>query len=204
MVSMASRPTNHPALLLNADFRPLSYFPLSLISWQEAIKSVFLDRVQIVSTYSRRVHSPSLSMEIPSVVALKSFVNLGRNPAFTRYNVFLRDHFSCQYCGVQKPVESLTFDHVIPRCQGGPTTWENVTAACQDCNLFKGGRSPLQANMQLLSEPHRPSVWELQENGRSFPPNYLHESWMDFLYWDSELEQEASSDGWWRMARDFH
>src|SRR3546814_11063369 len=81
----------------------------------------------------------------------------------------------------------LTFDHVIPRALGGRTTWENVATACAPCNLRKGGRTPAQAHMALAARPERPSSWELQENGRGFPPNFLHETWRDYLYWDTEL-----------------
>jgi 5-methylcytosine-specific restriction endonuclease McrA len=80
-----------PALVLNADFRPLSYFPLSLWSWQDSIKAVFLDRVNIVSQYAHVVRSPSFEMRLPSVIALKEYVPSARRPAFTRFNVFLRD-----------------------------------------------------------------------------------------------------------------
>ena len=86
-----------PALVLNADYRPLSYYPLSLWSWQDSIKSVFLDRVSIVSHYDRVIRSPSFSMKLPSVIALKSYIKPQSNPNFTRFNVFLRDKFSCQY-----------------------------------------------------------------------------------------------------------
>ena len=82
--------------MLNADFRPLSYFPLSLWPWQEVVKAVFLDRVNIISEYDRVVHSPSFAMRLPSVIALKEFIPLARRPAFTRFNVFLRDRFCCQ------------------------------------------------------------------------------------------------------------
>ena len=80
-----------PALVLNADYRPLSYYPLSLWSWQDSIKSVFLDRVSIVSNYDKIVRSPSFNMRLPSVIALKSFIKPQANPSFTRFNVFLRD-----------------------------------------------------------------------------------------------------------------
>ena len=105
-------PSGFPALVLNADFRPLSYYPLSLWSWQDAIKAVFLERVNIVAQYDRAVHSPSLEMKLPSVVSLKTFVKPATQPAFTRFNVFLRDKFSCQYCGTR---DDLTFDHLLPR-----------------------------------------------------------------------------------------
>ena len=126
-----------PALVLNADYRPLSYYPLSLWCWQDAIKSVFLDRVSIVSNYERIVRSPSFQMNLPSVIALKNFVKPQRNPNFTRFNVFLRDRFTCQYCADK---QDLTFDHLIPKSKGGETNWENVVTACSTCNVKNGGR----------------------------------------------------------------
>jgi len=174
-----------PALVLNADYTPLSYYPLSLWPWQTAIKAVFLERVDIVASYAREVHSPSWTMPIPSVIALRQYVKPNEFPAFTRFNLFLRDRFTCQYCGSP---HQLTFDHVTPRRLGGRTSWENVTTACAPCNLRKGGRTPEQAGMPLLLKPIRPTSWHLQERGRAFPPNYLHETWRDWLYWDVELE----------------
>ena len=174
-----------PALVLNADYRPLSYYPLSLWSWQDTIKAVFLDRVNIVSFYDKTIRSPSSELRLPSVVSLKSYITPSRHPAFTRFNVFLRDKFSCQYCGHR---DELTFDHVIPRSKGGQTTWENVVAACSPCNLRKGSLTTAEAHMFPSQTPFQPSVQHLHRNGRLFPPNYLHESWADYLYWDSELE----------------
>ena len=174
-----------PALVLNADFRPLSYYPLSVWCWQDTIKAVFLERVNIVALYDKAVRSPSLAMKLPSVVSLKTFVRPLRHPAFTRFNVFLRDRFLCQYCGAR---EELTFDHLLPRSRGGHTTWRNVVAACSGCNLRKGGKSPQESGMWPTQMPFQPSVNDLHRNGRLFPPNYLHESWLDYLYWDTELE----------------
>ena len=119
-------PSGFPALVLNADFRPLSYYPLSLWPWEEAVKAVYQDRVDVVSLYDKVVRSPSMEMQLPSVIALKNYVDQDRSPAFTRFNVFLRDGFACQYCGEST---ELTFDHVIPRSHGGRTTWENIVAA---------------------------------------------------------------------------
>jgi 5-methylcytosine-specific restriction endonuclease McrA len=187
-VSYARNPSNlrdHPALVLNADFRPLSYFPLSLWTWQDAIKAAYLDRVAIVAEYDQVVHSPSVEIKIPSVIVLKEFVKPARSTAFTRFNLFLRDEFTCQYCG---STGEMTFDHVLPRSRGGRTTWENVVASCSPCNLRKGSRSVKEAGMSLFKTPRRPDPAELLNAGRKFPPNFLHESWMDFLYWDAELE----------------
>lgn len=127
-------------------------------------------------------------MRLPSVISLKTYVPMSRRPAFTRFNVFLRDRFTCQYCGDHLPAEYLTFDHVIPRARGGRTQWSNVVTACEPCNLRKGHRVPKESGIHPLRPAYEPSNHELQENGRSFPPNFLHESWRDFLYWDTELE----------------
>ena len=174
-----------PALVLNADYRPLSYYPLSVWSWQDAIKSVFLQRVKIVSNYDRVVSSPSFSMKLPSVIALKNFINPQSNPNFTRFNVFLRDKFLCQYCGSGN---ELTFDHLLPRSKGGQTNWSNVVTACSSCNVKKGGRLFINSGMTLNQKPYQPTTEDLHKNGKNFPPNFLHKSWMDYLYWDVELE----------------
>ncbi len=185
---MVAHPNSCPTLVLNADFRPLSYYPLSLWSWQDAIKAVFQDRVNIVSEYDREVHSPSVTMKIPSVIALKDYVVPPDQPAFTRFNVFLRDMWQCQYCGSKFKTQDLTFDHVIPRARDGGTNWENIVTACQCCNIRKGSKMPDEIRMYPIRTPRQPSIHELQHNGRSFPPNFLHESWSDYLYWDAELE----------------
>ena len=201
-----------PTLVLNADFRPLSYFPLSIWPWQEAVKATFLGRVNTVAEYDRVIHSPSMEMALPSVVSLKQYIKPADRPAFTRFNVFLRDKFTCQYsgqrllskrdnhitneffyslrtfAGQRLPAHELTFDHVVPRSRGGRTIWENVVTASSEYNLRKGNRTPQQAGLKLRHQPRRPDTWELLENGRSFPPNYLHESWRDYLYWDTVLE----------------
>ncbi len=185
---MGAMANGFPSLVLNADYRPLSYFPLSLWCWQDSVKAVFLDRVNILCEYDRVVRSPSFEMRLPSVIALKEYVPVERRPAFTRFNVFLRDRFQCQYCGHGLPAEQLTFDHVQPRSRGGRTTWENVVTACQCCNLRKSNRTPRESGMHPARRAAQPTTFQLQENGRAFPPNFLHQSWGDFLYWDSELE----------------
>ena len=116
---------HNPALVLNADYRPLSYYPLSLWCWQDAVKAAFMDRVDIVAEYDEYVHSPSTRIRIPSVVVLKDYVKPQKRVAFTRFNLFLRDGFLCQYCGSKG---DLTFDHVVPRASGGGKRWGKVVA----------------------------------------------------------------------------
>ena len=130
---------NYPCLVLNADYQPLSYLPLSLWPWQDAVKAVFLDRVNVVDNYNKVIRSANYKMMAPSVVSLKDYVSQDRAPAFTKFNLFLRDGFKCVYCS---NTEELTFDHLIPRRLGGKTSWENIVAACTRCNFKKGGRLP--------------------------------------------------------------
>ena len=177
----------YPALLLNADFQPVSYFPLSTLPWQRTIKSVVEDSLTVVSEYEVEVRSPSVAIKLPSVVAMRAYRPLARRVAFTRFNVFLRDRFRCQYCGGKFAPRDLTFDHVVPRAAGGTTCWENIVAACEGCNTDKDHqlRKPLRW-------PAEPRPGELLAVQRCFPPNYLHESWLDYLYWDSELESDVT------------
>ena len=141
--SVSNTPANAwPALVLNADYRPLSYYPLSIWPWQDVVKAVFLERVDVVAQYDHVVRSPSFQMQLPSVICLREFIKQDRSPAFTRFNVFLRDGFSCVYCGSG---DDLTFDHLIPRSRGGTTCWNNIVTACSPCNL----KRPIACQMTL-------------------------------------------------------
>lgn len=176
----------YPVLVLNADYRPLSYYPLSLWSWQDAVKAVFLDKVNVVAEYDRDVRGPRRTVRIPSVISLRDYVTVKREPLLTRYNIYLRDGFSCLYCGSGN---DLTFDHVVPRCRGGETTWQNTATACSPCNARKGSASLARSGLAFRGRaPYKPTVHDLQAMGRRFPPNHLHESWADYLYWDVSLE----------------
>ena len=145
--------------------------PLSIWCWQDAIKAVFLDRVNIVSEYDTLVRSPSFEMRLPSVVSLKSYIKPSRFPAFTRFNVFLRDRFTCQYCGER---EDLTFDHVGPALKGGVTTLGERRRGLLGVQPQEGGHAAFGgadvAGARALSA-HGPRP---PPNGRLFPPNYLH------------------------------
>jgi 5-methylcytosine-specific restriction endonuclease McrA len=178
---------NYSALILNADYRPLSYFPLSVLSWQDAIKAMVRDSVYVLSEHERIVKSPTTEFKLPSILVLKDYVDNQRPPAFTRFNVFLRDQWTCQYCGEVFKTHKLTFDHVIPRSKGGRTNWTNIVAACQCCNLKKSNKMPKECGMFPLKAPIEPTLRYLQAQGRKFPTQSLHQSWNDYLYWDTEL-----------------
>jgi len=143
----------HPAPVLNADFRPMSYFPLSLLCWQDAVQAVFTGRVSVVAEYDAWARSPSTRIRLPSVVALRRYRQPPRRVAFTRFNVFLRDRFTCQYCGKVFPASALTFEHVLPRSRGGQTTWTNIVTACVPCNTAKGN----SVRIRPLRAPKKPT-----------------------------------------------
>ena len=174
----------YPALVLNADYTPLSYVPLSLWSWQDTVRAVFREAVTVLSEYPVTVSSPSVEMFLPSVIVLKRYVGrVGRGePCFTRRNLFLRDKFTCQYCEACLPMNALTYDHVRPRARGGATEWSNIVTACHKCNLRKAAR-PLEhiPDMSLKAPPHTPSWPELQHKARAFPPQHIHEDWIDYI-----------------------
>ena len=146
-----------PALVLNADYQPLSYYPLSLWGWQDTVKAIFLDRVAVVSHYDRVIRSPGFEFRLPSVVALKQYIPQDRRPPFTRFNVFLRDRFACQYCRRPHAAQELTFDHVVPalaRRQDGVEPTSSPPAPAATCS--KGNRLPHECGMQPMAKPVDP------------------------------------------------
>jgi 5-methylcytosine-specific restriction endonuclease McrA len=173
------------ALVLNADFRPLSASPLEIWDWQDAVKAIHLDKAFAVAEYDKVVRSPSCEIRLPSVIALRQYQKVDGGVSFTRYNVFLRDRFHCQYCGVKRPFGGLTFDHVIPRCMGGETTWDNIVAACEPCNRAKADKLDMRPSVP----PRMPTRGELIRAALDVPPGHLHETWIDFLYWGVDLER---------------
>jgi len=140
-------------LVLNATYEPLNIVPL-----RRAIVLLLKEKAEILEAANQRVRSADLSLPVPTVIRLVCFVRVPRplGISFSRKSVMMRDNYTCQYCGDQPPKSELTIDHVVPRVQGGDTTWENVVCACKSCNLRKGARTPSQANMRLLRPPHRP------------------------------------------------
>lgn len=184
-MTMQQRLERSPALVLNSDYQPLSYTPLSVWSWQEAVKAVFMGRVVVVAEYSECViRSANLVMRVPSVIALRTYQkrNTAKHPHFIRRNVYIRDMFTCQYCRRQCKPASLTYDHVVPRSKGGETSWNNVVTACTSCNNKKGDLSldafARKYKVQLKKSPHAPSHAELTNKARRLPlyRNH-HETW---------------------------
>lgn len=134
-------------------------------------------------------------IKVPRVILLLTYDRIPkRHVRFSRYNIFLRDKNTCQYCGRKFPRHELNIDHVIPRSQGGTSTWENVVCSCHECNRKKGGKTPEQAKMKLIAPPRKPA-WT--------PPlnislkELMRKEWAPFLdfmvnvsYWNTELLPE--------------
>jgi 5-methylcytosine-specific restriction endonuclease McrA len=140
------------------------------------------------------VRTARLALKVPRVVVLQLFDRLPRSHIrFSRQNIYLRDGFTCQYCGFVFPRSKLNLDHVVPRSQGGITSWENVVCSCVACNTAKGGRTPAQARMKLKAVPRRPRAADVPSTRLK---RKLHDEWLPFLdpvtasYWNAELLEE--------------
>ena len=184
-----------------------SYQPVARVPWQRAVKLWFLGRVAVVEEYEdKHIRSMTFEMQVPSVVRyLKGDFYKKRSVRFSRENVYARDRGRCAYCGRTVSRREATYDHVVPRAQGGKTRWENIVIACgarvgkdgeriRGCNEVKDNRTPEQANMWLRVKPHKPRIdpgllrvsmtWDT-----GMPP-----SWRQFLvdtaYWHGELDSD--------------
>ena len=163
-----------------------SYAPLGTISWQRAITLLFTDKVEIIESYDGFIRSSTLVIKMPAVVRLlRVFRKFRSDTKFSRINVYSRDRWQCQYCGNKFGSDDLTFDHVVPKTQGGRTEWTNIVSACNFCNNKKGGRTPEQARMKLLKHPVMPK-WipsvQIQLSNKNTPSQ-----WSDYLYWNSTI-----------------
>lgn len=165
-------------LLLNADAGPVSILPLSVISWQEAIRYMVLDKVSVIDWHDDWiVRSANWETRVPAVIMLKDYQKPKMTMRFSKMNIFLRDEYSCQYCGDSVTRRSATLDHVLPVSHGGKTTWENCTTACSHCNSTKGNNKKIKPKIA----PHKPSYWELVEKRKKQSFDVRHPSWAQFL-----------------------
>ena len=134
-----------------------SYFPIRVIDWDRAVKMRYEGTVDVVAEYRDEVSSPSVTWRIPAVVRQRKTVRVKNVIRFSRGNVFLRDRFRCQYCALRFEANQLEYDHVVPRKNGGKTTWENIVTCCRDCNAYKGGRECDDIGMFPINKPMRPT-----------------------------------------------
>lgn len=151
MQGEAQRMVNYPVLVLNQ-----SYEPLAVCRARRAVVLIFQGKAEMLENGVGFIHSASEVFPLPSVIRLEYLIKRPRRTRkLTRFEVFNRDRFTCQYCG--KQTRQLTLDHVLPRYRDGQHTWENVVSACVACNRRKAGRTPQEAGMKLLRPPAPPS-----------------------------------------------
>ena len=160
-----------------------NYEPLGTITWEKAVNLIFLDKATTVGEYDEEVHSPSVTMKIPSVVVYKNNRWRKTNSVrFSRQNVWIRDEGKCQYCNLRVSVKSFTLDHVNPKCCGGKTTWDNVVVCCESCNQKKADKTLKDVGFKLLKPPKKPhSLPFVNEIKGFYNENYLHPSWKFWL-----------------------
>lgn len=185
-------------LVLDANYRPQRAIP-----WTQAITKVVADKkAEVIESYPEKyIRTTSWTYEMPSVIRLIIPVKRQRAVKFSRHGIYARDNGRCQYCGMKFGRREWTYDHVIPRVQGGKTCWENIVCACHSCNQRKADKTPEQAGMRLLSKPVRPKKMPLgDEHGMMYQPG-MPESWRaylrdpenyvrDHVYWNVPLEED--------------
>jgi 5-methylcytosine-specific restriction endonuclease McrA len=164
-------------LLLNKDFRPLSVFPLSVINWKTAIKLIFLDRINVIHYYEGwHVHSPSMTMEVPSIAVTKEYFSIKHGIKLTRKNLYLRDNYTCQYCNEPFDDDELSIDHVIPKSRGGKNEWTNLVTSCNTCNWYKGSKI-----IKPICVPYKPDYYSMLDNIDISNINIRDKKWLDYL-----------------------
>jgi 5-methylcytosine-specific restriction endonuclease McrA len=169
-----------------------AYIPHRIVSWQKAITMVVTGKAELVETYDAVIRSVSLSLRMPAVVRLiRGIRHHDIKVRFSRINVLTRDAFRCQYCGTKHSARELTFDHVVPRSQGGKTSWTNIVTACRACNADKGSRTPEQAGMKLLSRPQRPKMLPMGLNKLGMDRD-LPDRWKTWVWWKNDSTANAA------------
>lgn len=164
------------------------YEPHRIVSWQRAVTMLFSGIVEIVEEYDEDIRSVSITIKMPAVVRLLRWVGRKKSVKFSRINVATRDDFRCQYCGTKHPLKKLNYDHVVPRSQGGKTTWTNIVMACYPCNDVKRNRTPAQAKMKLRNKPMKPRDLPVVIF-RIDPQATLPEQWVNWTYWHGSLDE---------------
>lgn len=142
---------NRSVLVLNAN-----YSPMTICTAKRAICMEFLNKVEVLASYEDIVRSPSISLNLPSIIKIKDYVRYDNlSVDLNRKNLLERDNHTCQYCGISSG--PMTIDHIIPKSQGGKESWENLVTACRPCNQKKGNQRPTEVGMNLKKKPKHPN-----------------------------------------------
>lgn len=199
-----------------------SYVPVFVTSFKHSMRLLFRGKAEIISvedgtyvnynlktwadaSYLKReleegryrfIETENSVIGIPKVIRLLKSARVPTEVRLTRKNIFLRDDYTCQYCGTRHLVQDLNLDHVNPKSKGGRSIWENLVCSCIRCNAHKRDRTPKEADMHLLKQPTKPGFYtvfkgyinkfnenQLDEWKHFFPDDFISEA-----YWDVELE----------------
>lgn len=199
---MVAKVLHRPTLVLNRHWQPVNVATVArslALLWNEGAHVVdpadfrlysWSDWSQLIPRAGEPfIQAVRFRLRVPEVIVLSRYDRLPTAAvSFNRRNIFKRDHYTCQYCGIQPGSEELTIDHVVPRSHGGKSTWDNCVLACLECNKRKADRTPLQAGLKLRRAPTRP-IWK-----PLYSPHVVRiESWQKFLseaYWNVQLQEE--------------
>jgi 5-methylcytosine-specific restriction endonuclease McrA len=164
--------------MLNADGAPVSWLPLSTISWEEAVKYMVLEKATVLDWYDNWiVHSANWETQVPAVMILRDYEKRKTSIRFSKHNVFLRDGYICQYCGEDVSKKTATLDHVLPVSHGGKTTFENTVTACGPCNANKGNNKKIVPKVK----PFKPTYFQLVEKRKKQHWDMPHPAWKNYL-----------------------
>jgi 5-methylcytosine-specific restriction endonuclease McrA len=183
---------NLRTLVLKKDYTPFSLFPLSTILAQHAFTRVLNKTCELVSAYDIEIKTqhPENKYYWPSVVRSLDPVNkvYRDTPSLTDEYLFYRDHAQCMYCNKKLTLQEITFEHVTPVSKGGLTTWDNIVAACTDCNSKKGNQDP-KGQWAPRIKPWIPTMWDLIKLRKEYPITLEHESWRDWIGpWNGDVQ----------------
>lgn len=179
-------------LVLNTDGMPLSQVPLSVVTWQVAIRLLFLEKVKILKDYDEWfIRSQYLEMKVPSIIMMTEHVKWNKRLKYSSNNIYLRDDFTCQLQITSRckdthgkvKLSELTLDHVIPRSHGGKTNWINVCTACKACNSEKGADHTILPK----KKPYKPSYYEILAKRKTLPIQIRDEEWKFYIDWPDHL-----------------
>lgn len=165
---------NAQVLVLNQNFEPLN-----ICNVHRALVLVIMGKAEILELNGLVIHTIDREYRAPSVIRLSALVKRPRPQVkLTRREVFIRDNYTCQYCGTQ--TRDLTIDHVVPKSRNGGHSWENLVSACKSCNHRKGGKTLAEARMRLLREPFKPRAGAYYTIQRKLRHD-VHDEWRKFV-----------------------
>jgi len=168
---------DYKVLTLNADFMPLNLVPLSTISWQKAFKLIVEEIAVPIKFYEDKyVNTPTTRYPIPSVILMKDYKRFNKRAKWSKFNIKLRDNFTCQYCGHKFSSRSLTIDHVKAKAHGGKHSWLNSVAACKPCNQWKKDHK----NIKPMTKPYHPTYFDLAKKMMKYK-EIKNKEWSDYL-----------------------